>query len=326
VKSNIGHLESAAGIAGVTKILLQMAHRTLVPSLHSEVLNPHIEFAKTPFKVQQGVSEWRRPIIEVNGEQREYPRIAGISSFGAGGANAHVIIEEYCAAPDEVRAIEISSARPALIVLSAKSEERLQEQAKQLLAHVAARAYADRDLADMAYTLQVGREAMEHRLAFTAASLAELQEKLGGYLAGKVERGEIEECYRGEVKKNKEALSIFNADDALQLAIATWVEQGKYAKLLELWARGLSFDWTQLYGERSTYATAKPQRISLPSYPFAKERYWVPSDDRPRKSQQGDSQQPSFNYDELEKLFEDLVADQVPQSVVTEKLRLVLSA
>src|SRR6266481_7645105 len=113
---------------------------------------------------------------------------------------------------------------------------------------------------------------MEHRLAFTATTIKELQEKLSGYVEGKAERGEIEECYRGEVKKNKETLSIFNADDALQQAIATWVEQGKYTKILDLWVKGLVFDWKQLYTNRT------PRRISLPTYPFAKERYWVPNE------------------------------------------------
>ncbi|UUZ86840.1 polyketide synthase [Paenibacillus sp. P26] len=93
-KSNIGHLEAAAGIAGLTKIVLQMKHKMLVPSLHSQELNPNIRFAKTPFVVQQ-LKEWKRPVIPVDGESREYPRTAGVSSFGAGGANAHVILEEF---------------------------------------------------------------------------------------------------------------------------------------------------------------------------------------------------------------------------------------
>ncbi|MCP4993013.1 MAG: polyketide synthase, partial [Gammaproteobacteria bacterium] len=95
VKSNIGHLESAAGIAGLTKVLLQMKYQQLVPSLHSESLNPHIDFEATPFQVQRELAAWERPVIEVDGVQREYPRRAGLSSFGAGGANAHLIVEEH---------------------------------------------------------------------------------------------------------------------------------------------------------------------------------------------------------------------------------------
>ncbi|MBH8605980.1 polyketide synthase, partial [Thermoactinomyces sp. CICC 10522] len=95
VKSNIGHAESAAGIAGLSKILLQMKYGQLVPSLHSRVLNRHIDFASTPFVVQQELAEWKRPVVMRQGVPREAPRRAGISSFGAGGANAHIVIEEY---------------------------------------------------------------------------------------------------------------------------------------------------------------------------------------------------------------------------------------
>jgi polyketide synthase PksN len=95
VKSNIGHCEAAAGIAGIAKIVLQMKHGKIVPSLHSKELNSNIQFEKTPFVVQQELADWKRPMVKIDGSTVEYPRIAGISSFGAGGSNAHVIIEEF---------------------------------------------------------------------------------------------------------------------------------------------------------------------------------------------------------------------------------------
>ncbi|WP_438018416.1 SDR family NAD(P)-dependent oxidoreductase [Sorangium sp. So ce315] len=268
LKSNVGHLESAAGIAAVTKVLLQMQHRMLVPSLNSQELNPHIDFARTPFKVQQRPEEWRRPVVEIDGRQQEYPRIAGISSFGAGGSNAHLIIEEYCAAePVGTSATESAPGRPALIVLSAKSEERLRAYATRLRAHLARHAYADRDLGNIAYTLQVGREAMDHRLAFTATRIQELEDKLQGYLEGRAERGEINEFYAGQVKRGNEMIALFTGDEELQEAVRKWVDRGKYSKLLELWVNGLSCDWSLLSGGRG-------RRIPLPTYPFAGERYW----------------------------------------------------
>jgi acyl transferase domain-containing protein/acyl carrier protein len=266
-KSNIGHCESAAGIAGVTKVLLQLKNRQLVPSLHSEELNSNIDFGNTPFIVQKELTEWKRPVVTVESETREYPRIAGISSFGAGGSNAHIVIEEYIPQNQKPAAISITPRHPAIIVLSAKNEERLKEQVERLLTAIREQQLPDHGLADMAYTLQVGREAMEERLAMIVSSLQELQEKLGGFLEG---RDGIIDLYRGQVKRNQEAMAVFTADEDLQRAVESWVNKGKYSKLADLWVKGLVFDWEQLYGEN------KPQRISLPTYPFAKERYWVP--------------------------------------------------
>lgn len=95
VKANIGHLEGAAGIAGVIKTVLQMNHKQFVPSIHSEELNPKIKFNDTPFYIQHNLNKWERPVININGKNKECLRIAGVSAFGAGGANAHAILEEY---------------------------------------------------------------------------------------------------------------------------------------------------------------------------------------------------------------------------------------
>ncbi|MDQ0495501.1 polyketide synthase PksN [Paenibacillus brasilensis] len=269
VKSNIGHLEAAAGIAGIGKIVLQMKNRTLVPSLHAQELNPNIHFGQTPFVVQQELGEWRRPVVEIGGETREYPRIAGISSFGAGGSNAHVIIEEYISeecVPEEKEAISVTVQKPAIIVLSAKNEERLKKQAERLLTVIGEGQLNESSLADMAYTLQVGREAMEERLAVIAGSMQELVNKLEGFLEG---RDGIPELYRGQVKRNKEALTALVEDEDMDKMIAAWIGKRKYSKVVDLWVKGLAMDWNQLYGD------AKPRRISLPAYPFARERYWI---------------------------------------------------
>ena len=87
VKSNIGHLEAAAGIAGLTKVLLQFRHDMMVPSLHADQLNPNVDWARSPFRLQRTAAPWPA--------RADRPRRAGISSFGAGGANAHVIVESH---------------------------------------------------------------------------------------------------------------------------------------------------------------------------------------------------------------------------------------
>nr|WP_234025571.1 beta-ketoacyl synthase N-terminal-like domain-containing protein [Bacillus paralicheniformis] len=266
VKSNIGHCESAAGIAGLTKVLMQLKHQQLVPSIHSTTLNQNIDFSNSPFVVQQEVEEWKRPTVEIDGSMKEVSRIAGISSFGAGGANAHLIVEEYNPVRDSLNA---TPSDQAIIVLSAKNEVGLYAQVRQLLGAIKRQSYNDSDLMKIAYTLQVGREAMNERLGFVVSSIPELEQKLQNFLDDN-EGTKSEGLYRGQVRRNKETLAIFMADDDLQNTISNWISRGKYAKLLDLWVKGLKFDWNRLYTDD------KPGRISLPTYPFARERYWIP--------------------------------------------------
>ncbi|MCC9020865.1 SDR family NAD(P)-dependent oxidoreductase [Bacillus nakamurai] len=261
-KSNIGHCESAAGIAGLTKVLLQMKYKQLAPSLHSKTLNPNIDFLNTPFKVQQTLEEWKRPVIKENGESAEYPRIAGLSSFGAGGVNAHIVIEEY----EEEKDTAFGAQHPVMIVLSAKNEERLQQRANRLLDAIRSGRYQESDLSRIAYTLQIGREAMEDRLGLIVRNLRELEEKLSEFTSGK---DSIDQLYRGQVKQNKDTMALFAADEDMERTIEAWLAKGKAAKVLELWVKGLPLNWNRLY------QTGKPRKISLPAYPFAKDRYWI---------------------------------------------------
>jgi polyketide synthase PksL len=255
-KSNIGHCESAAGVAGLTKVLLQMQHGQIVPSLHSAQLNPHIDFDKSPFVVNQELRPWEKPVID----GKKMPRVAGISSFGAGGSNAHLIVEEYQLAMQEP-----VSCSNVVVLLSARTAEQLKQKARELLEFVRVRMSAI-DLAAMGYTLQLGREAMDERLGLVVSSVENLAEKLEAYVAGEQD---IEDAYQGQVKRNQEELSLFSTDADLQQTIGKWIENRKLSKLLELWCKGVEVDWSKLYGE------IRPQRVSLPTYPFARERYWI---------------------------------------------------
>ncbi|HWU90436.1 MAG TPA: hypothetical protein VN253_24395, partial [Kofleriaceae bacterium] len=188
--------------------------------------------------------------------------------------------------------------RPALIVLSARSEDRLHDQARQLLAWLSGAAREDHELFDIAYTLQVGREAMEHRLAFTAATLDEARDKLAQRDGG----------YRGEVKKYREVLSIFNGDDVLQAAISAWVRDGKHSKLLELWVKGVAFDWERLYGPGSVYGARRPRRVALPTYPFARDRYWANGHDK------------RLDAGEFEALLDDLAGQRISVEAALDRV------
>ena len=282
VKSNIGHCESAAGIAGLTKVLLQMQHGQLAPSLHAERANPEIEFGRTPFKVQQRLEEWKRGVREVNGNRQEQPRIAGISSFGAGGSNAHVIVQEYVGGEKGEERRKKKEEHEEVIVLSARTKEQLEEKGRELLEWMREERAGGReiDLEAMAYTLQIGREGMTERVGMVVRSVGELEEKLSGYVAGKEE---VEGVYRGQGNRNnhEEGMRLLSSDEDMQETVGKWIEKRKHGKVLELWVRGVEVEWGRLYGER------KPRRMSLPTYPFARERYWIEAGEGRGKGERG---------------------------------------
>ncbi|MDF5729365.1 MAG: aminotransferase class III-fold pyridoxal phosphate-dependent enzyme [Rhizonema sp. PD38] len=147
IKTNIGHLDTAAGIAGLIKTVLALKHKQIPPSLHFENPNPKIDFANSPFYVNATLTEWKLNSI---------PRRAGVSSFGIGGTNAHVILEE---AP--VVEASGSSRSWQLLVLSAKTESALSITTNNLVEHF--KQHLDLNLADIAYTLGMGRQAFDHR-------------------------------------------------------------------------------------------------------------------------------------------------------------------
>jgi phthiocerol/phenolphthiocerol synthesis type-I polyketide synthase E len=148
VKTNLGHLDAAAGVAGLIKTVLALRYGLLPPSLHFERPNPACELEGSPFFVNTRLREWRSP----------GPRRAGVSSFGMGGTNAHVVLEE--APPVEPS----SPARPGeLLLLSARSEAALERARDRLREHLEAE--PDLSLADAAHTLRAGRHAFELRWA-----------------------------------------------------------------------------------------------------------------------------------------------------------------
>jgi non-ribosomal peptide synthase protein (TIGR01720 family) len=147
VKSNIGHLDAAAGVAGLIKTVLALENRRIPASLHFQQANPEIDFDASPFFVNDTTSEW---------PEGPTPRRAGVSSFGIGGTNAHVVLEE---AP-QIESTAGSRSRH-LLVLSAKSRAALDRTTSNLAEHL--RASPETSLADVAHTLQVGRSVFAHR-------------------------------------------------------------------------------------------------------------------------------------------------------------------
>ena len=164
VKTNIGHLDAAAGVAGLIKTVLALEHRLIPPSLHFTRPSPKIRFAGTPFHVNARLAEW-----PADGQ----PRRAGVSSFGMGGTNAHVVMEE---APPAAPA---APSRPAqLLVVSARTPEALEQASRRLAEHLERR--PDLELADVARTLQVGRRAFRCRRIVVCTSHGEAAAALRG--------------------------------------------------------------------------------------------------------------------------------------------------
>ncbi|TNF59351.1 MAG: acyltransferase domain-containing protein, partial [Burkholderiales bacterium] len=165
VKTNIGHLDTAAGVASLIKVALALKHRELPPSLGYEAPNPAIDFESSPFRVNDSLREW---------VSHKGPRRAGVNSLGVGGTNAHAVVEE---APE--RAPSDPSDWPfQLLVVSGRSKAALDANARALAAHL--RAHPEQPLADVAWTLKEGRRAFEHRRVLVAASHTEAADLLEG--------------------------------------------------------------------------------------------------------------------------------------------------
>ncbi|MCG6895404.1 MAG: SDR family NAD(P)-dependent oxidoreductase, partial [Desulfobacteraceae bacterium] len=269
VKTNIGHLETAAGIAGVIKVLLALKHGQLPPTLHFDALNPYIDLAGSPFFVVAEKREWEEPVDE-NGTR--LPRRAGVSSFGFGGANAHVVLEEF-PKPDFAVAPPNGPVQEQLIVLSAKTEDRLRAYAEKLahfLDSVPPSGPPLWSLAPIAYTLQVGREAMEERLALVAESPEDAAAKLRGFAAGSREAG-AKDFWHGNARTLPLSRDLLTRGEAGKAFMERAVENCEIHTLGQLWVSGVDIDWIRLHD------TAARRRIPLPTYPFAPERYWLPT-------------------------------------------------
>lgn len=253
VKSNIGHLESAAGISQLVKVLLQFKYKKIVPSLHAKKLNPYIDFAKTPFFVPQETFDWKK--VDA------YPLRAGISSFGAGGTNVHIIVENY-ETPSQMSEFNND---PYIYLISALTTDRLEEYVKKTYSYFFQKkeqlASVDAEklwLRNACYTSQIGRESMSMRMAILASSFDDMLEKLHGYINNP--ENTIENVYtnKSPITQRKE-----NSE------VLFFLQKKQFTHLITLWVDGVIIPWEKLYENQ------KLQKVFIPTYPFAKRRCWV---------------------------------------------------
>ncbi|HXK10276.1 MAG TPA: SDR family oxidoreductase [Vicinamibacteria bacterium] len=307
VKTNVGHLDAAAGVAGLLKLVLSIQHREIPPSLHFEAPNPAIDFEASPFYVPTSLRDW---------PAGDAPRRGGVSAFGVGGTNAHVVVEE---APEpEPRPASRAS---QLLPLSARTPSALAAAASRLADHL--EAHPEIDLGDVAFTLQAGRRAFDHRLFVVARDREEAVAALRapeGLPAGRPERrdpplvavlGSDGESGDGADLAAAEALAArlrswgltFEATaragelaavtarlppDPARLLVELGAsgirvgapaegdgrgpahsgEEGLLRAIGALWLHGVAPAWAALHARG-------PRRVRLPGYPFERERHWV---------------------------------------------------
>jgi acyl transferase domain-containing protein len=197
LKTNFGHLEAAAGIAGLMKVALSLKHRQIPPSLHFLKPSPHIPFDKLPLRVQQKLEIWPKSDVLA---------LAGVSSFGYGGTNAHVVLEEAPPAPPASPAPPAPPASPAsraserplhILTLSAKSENALREMAQRYEEFLTK--YPTISIADVCFTANTRRSHFKHRLAVVAEYTSQFREQLGAF----ARVGEISGVVTGQVHNRK---------------------------------------------------------------------------------------------------------------------------
>lgn len=251
LKTNIGHLEGASGIAGMLKVILAMKHGVLPANINFSEQNPYIELEDSPFYLINESREWKRQISE-NGEV--IPRRAGISSFGFGGVNAHIALEEYIEDNSTIHGANLEGKR-YIVPLSAKTDNALIQQILQLIEYIN---NGDRDFRSLVYTLQLGREAMKFRKAFIVKDQKDLLQQLSSFVDLSLEE-------KGLYKVKPE-----NRNGGVQEEeLLKYIASEDLESICKLWTDGYNVNWSMLYEENT------PKRISLPTYPFEKVRFWV---------------------------------------------------
>ncbi|NEN85515.1 non-ribosomal peptide synthetase [Paenibacillus elgii] len=250
VKTNIGHLYEAAGIAGLIKAVLSLQHRQIAPLVHFRQPNSKISFEESPVYPNTELKDWQLDGI---------PRRCGISSFGFSGTNCHMVLEEYV--PDNTAPDLPSSpdSGPMLLTLSARSETALRAMVGRY-AELFER-HPELDMRSVCFTANTGRSHLTHRIAVTAAGAAELRAKvIRLHREGLAEQG----VYRSGADGTAES-----PPGETETGLLRWDTLEGVAQAAQEYIRGAKVDWSLLYVDR------RYPRVSLPTYPFERKRCWI---------------------------------------------------
>ena len=257
VKNNIGHLESASGIAGLVKATLILNNRYIVPHIHCEELNPNLDLEKSPIRIA------REPVVWPDDGGRS---LLGVSSFGFSGANVHVVLGLHEPAP--LPAPSDAPPPPLLLPISSKRPEDLPLLVQRYLGHL--KANPRQDVRDFCYSAGVGRNHWKSRLAFVATGRDQLVEALEQYVSVRdmPETGESESDLKSgfqekqEWKHSGDSLETPAVDTGSKEALEIWKSQ---------YLSGWRVDWREIYG-----VNHGRKRIAIPTYPFKRVECWLP--------------------------------------------------
>jgi acyl transferase domain-containing protein/SAM-dependent methyltransferase/acyl carrier protein len=257
VKPNIGHAEAASGVAQLAKVLVSLNKQQLAPTLISGTLNRDIQFERLPFVLARECSEWSP--VTVDGV--EVARRAGITSVGAGGVCAHLIVEEYAApAPEVALTQQLESGSQTVLtgsevlIFSAKNAERLTTNVLHWLSYLAL--HPEIPLRDLAYTLQTGREMMVCRLAVIADNSQALQQTLRLWCERTPDVTMLPGCHWAE-----------RTGSVLLGTSTVGIAEQDTNTLAQLWVVGAVIDWSGL--RKASDAAGRPRRLNgLPGYSF----------------------------------------------------------
>lgn len=268
LKGNVGHMEPVNGVASVIKVALSLHNKRFPPTITRNTASSFIDFSSAAHPLYLADAEI--PFDSLR-KSIDAPIRAGVSSFADSGVNVHILMEEFIPQP-RPRQIATAQTSSQLVVLSAKDPERLTETVKQFIDFLSDDSAAT-SLTDLAYTLQVGREAMAERVAVVASSLTELREKFSLLLqAGFKGSQRLEErgVYRGSTQPTKDnSLVGLITADMTRRQLDLGLQTNDWSQIARLWTHGVDVPWDVVW--RGTAAS----RISLPAYPFAKVRCWI---------------------------------------------------
>jgi acyl transferase domain-containing protein/acyl carrier protein len=249
VKTNFGHLEAAAGMAGLVKVVLLLRHGMLPPSLHFENPNPAVPWSELPIEVVDDLRPW---------PAADRPRLAGLSSFSLSGANAHVIVESAGAHAQSARRSKPAAGREHLLPISARTESALRVLAARYRDRLGAGDPLGLDVttwSDVCLTAATGRSHLKHRLCVQAESLDEARRILTAYL----DRQKAPGLFEGVAPTRPPQFDLHAAGET---------GSARHRAIAEAYVSGATIDW------RAVFRGSDGRRVALPSYPFERQRHW----------------------------------------------------